>query len=130
MPESLTLAQRMKEARKTVGALRIDDSLTPKRMAELVAERLGRPFHETQWRRYEAGTEPPLAIIQAAAALSGLREEYLAFGKLPKTEMTVVIDPTRDRKLTDEEIERAKEQDRRERAARTSPAKGRRRRGA
>jgi len=129
MPDTLTLAGRMKEARKMVGVARLDENITPKRMAALVSERLGRPFHETQWRRYEEGTEPPLEIITVAASLSGLREEYIAFGRLPRMDETVVIDPARDRKLTDEEIERAKQEADRQRAARTSQAK-RRRRGA
>lgn len=92
MAEALSLAERLKEARYTVGAVR-RETITPKRMAALIAEVTGKPFHETQWRRYEAGTEPPLAILLAAAAVSGLREEYIILGKLPKIEPAPLVAP-------------------------------------
>ena len=58
-------------------------------MAELVGKELGRVMHATQWRRYEAGTEPPLDVIRATARVSGLSESYIAFGKETTNEESV-----------------------------------------
>jgi hypothetical protein len=94
-PDSVSL--RLKEARfRTAANLR--ETVSQDRMAELIGEHLKRVFHPTQWRRYEGGVEPPLEIIRAVAAVSGLPEAYIAFGV--KTG-DVVIDPTRDRLLTE-----------------------------
>jgi hypothetical protein len=79
MGEGDSVSERLKEARFQTAA-RLRESVSQERMAELVGEELGRVMHPTQWRRYEAGTEPPLDVIQAAARCSGLTASYIAFG--------------------------------------------------
>jgi transcriptional regulator with XRE-family HTH domain len=79
--ERAALAGRMKGARfQTV--VRLQREITQDEMAVLVGKELGRPFHATQWRRYETGkSQPALEVILAAAHISGLPECELAFGK-------------------------------------------------
>lgn len=98
------LGERLTEARFQTAARR-RETVSRDRMAELIAEVTGKPLHETQWRRYEKGqSEPGMSIVRAAAKLSGLSEAYL-FGIRGGEE---IIDPARDRQLTDEELDRAK----------------------
>lgn len=91
-------------------------------MAVLVAKELGRALHQTQWARYESGeSEPPLAIIRAAANVSGLSEAYIAFGNR-------LLDSVKVHKLTEEQVELAKrvaESERRERQQQEKRQKGR-----
>jgi hypothetical protein len=97
-----SLPDRLLEARLQA-AVRLRESVSRARMAELLGQALKRSFHETQWRRYESGeSEPPLEVIRAAAAISGLSPAYIAFGDVP-----VNIDASQFRYLTDEEIARA-----------------------
>lgn len=100
---TVTLAGRMKEARLRA-ALRLHETVSQARMAELVSKELARTIQQTQWGRYETGeNEPPLDVIQAASRVSELPPEYIAFGVKRK------VDITADdfRKLTDVELDRA-----------------------
>lgn len=87
--ERAALAGRMKGARfQTV--VRLQREITQDEMAVLIGKELGRPFHATQWRRYETGkSQPALEVILAAAHISGMPECELAFGK-PRTNDAVV----------------------------------------
>jgi transcriptional regulator with XRE-family HTH domain len=98
-----TVAGRMKEARLQA-AVRLRETVSQERMAELVGKELGKPMHQTQWRRYETDREPPLEVIVAAAKVSGLSEAYIAFGT-PDADR--LIDPARDRRLSYAEEQRA-----------------------
>lgn len=61
--------------------VRIRETISQQRMAELVGAELGRTLHQNQWSRYEGGgSEPPLDVIAVTAKLSGLSESYIAFG--------------------------------------------------
>lgn len=67
-------------------------------MADLVGKLLKRSLHQTQWGDYERGeAEPPYDVVEAAARVSELTPEYIAFGVTDQ-----LIDPSRDRKLTEE----------------------------
>jgi hypothetical protein len=112
--EKVALAGRLKEARLATAYLRKIE-ISQDGMAAVLSETLGRQFHPTQWRRYESGkSEPPLEIIRALASVSGLTESYIAFGV---TEVGIeTLDPSKDRKLTMQEIQRARLQAAREEA--------------
>lgn len=70
----------MKEAR-LAAAVRQHRTLSQATMAELVGKEIGGDLWQAQWSAYELDkSEPPLAVIRAAAKLSGLDESYLAFG--------------------------------------------------
>lgn len=70
----------MKEARFQTAA-NLQETISQQRMAGLVSKVLGRPLHQAQWSDYERGeSEPPLDVIQAAAKVSELPPEYIAFG--------------------------------------------------
>lgn len=79
MPDADSVFERMKEARLQT-AVRLRETVSQERMAELVSKHLGRVLHTTQWRRYETDREPPLDVITAAASVSGMLEGYIAFG--------------------------------------------------
>lgn len=109
MTTGVTVAHRMKEARLQT-ALRRHETLSQARMAELVAAEMGTPLHQAQWSNYESGkSEPPLAIIRAAAKLSGLALAYIAFPEETDSSGSPLLDldPSKDRKLTEEETARA-----------------------
>lgn len=77
------IGARLKHARLQT-AVRLGQTVSQERMAELVSKTTGSPLWQAQWSFYELGkAEPPLAVIQAAAELSGLEASYLAFGAAP-----------------------------------------------
>jgi hypothetical protein len=103
-----TLGGRMKEARLQT-ALRRRETVSQARMAELVAVVMNAPLAQAQWSLYERDeSEPPLVVIRATAQISGLDESYIAFGRATAPNGSVLdLDPTRDRRITDEELDRA-----------------------
>lgn len=128
MADSDSVAGRLKEARFQTAA-RLRETVSGDRMAELVGTELGKTMHPTQWRRYEAGTEPPLDVIRAVARVSGLSEAYIAFGIIRPPDAGAIVDPERDRKLTDAEVDRASRKAREDRAKRTASARKQGRQG-
>ena len=89
---SSTLAERVKEARLQT-ALKLRETVSQARMAEMVAAILRTPLAQAQWSLYERGeSEPPLAVIRATAQVSGLDESYLAFGTQAEPADAATID--------------------------------------
>lgn len=94
----------MKEARLRAALLR-KETVSQARMADLVSKELGRSIQQTQWGRYESEeNEPPLDVIRAAAKVSELAPEYIAFGVVADD---LSPDPDRDHLLTEEELDAA-----------------------
>lgn len=115
-----TVAARMREARFRTAAAR-QVAVSQAEMAAMVGKEAARSIHQTQWARYENGdSEPPLDVIRATARVSGLPESYIAFGNSP----TAIIDPARDRTLTEEEENRAIAKSRAAKAATKRPGRG------
>lgn len=86
----------MKEARLRTG-VRLHETVSQARMADLVSAEIEWSIGQTQWGRYELGeSEPPLDVIRAAAKVSELSPEYIAFGVVGGP------DPALDRRLTDD----------------------------
>lgn len=113
----------MREARLKAAVV-AGKPLSQEAMATLVSKEVGRSVHQTTWSAYESGaSEPPYDVVLAAGRVSELSPAYIAFG----LESDALIDPERDRKLTEEgpDSDRA-------RAARAVEAKksAKRRRGA
>lgn len=79
--EPVSIAERMRQARLQTGANR-RAAVSQDEMAALVSKALGRVIRQTQWGRYETGSEPPLDVIRATATVSGIDERYLAFGDI------------------------------------------------
>jgi hypothetical protein len=91
----------MKQARLATAVLR-GDAVSQALMAELVSAHLKQPIAQTQWSRYEKGeSEPPLAVLEATARVSGLARGWLAFGD------EVIPGPVGAGGLTQAEVTRA-----------------------
>lgn len=124
--EEVSLKERLKEARLRTAAER-RETVSQERMGELVGQIVGRRVHQATWSEYENGkSEPPLDVFRAAARLSKLSFLYLTLGQ----EEEDVINPETDRKLTEEEIERARRVASAEREATQPRGKARKRRGS
>lgn len=84
-----TLGGRFIEAR-LAASLRAGRQLSQDAMAEMVRQAAGIPLWQAQWSDYERDkTEPSLAVIRAAAQLSGLTPGYIAFGAEANTTMSI-----------------------------------------
>ena len=113
----------MKEARLRA-ALRLGETVSQARMAELVSKELKRTIQQTQWGRYETGeNEPPLDVIKAASRVSELPPEYIAVGTKP----SVTIDESSFIDIPPEAVERAKKQAAATRSAREAKKGGKQR---
>ena len=78
--ELKALGDRLKKARLQA-AIRLGEGVSQAGMAELVGKELGRKLHQTTWSDYEAGeTEPPLPVLRAVAAISGVSRDWLTYG--------------------------------------------------
>lgn len=82
-PERVARGLRMREARLTYAAA-LKRTISQAAMAEAIAGALGRALSQSAWSDYEIGdTDPPYDVLAAAAKLSGLTREYLAWGPPP-----------------------------------------------
>jgi len=102
------LGERFKEARLKT-AVKLNATVSQGRMAQLVTQELAKlkspkTISQPQWSDYEAEkAEPSTIVYRAVSRVSGLPEAYLAFG----ANAEAVANPSTDRKLTEEELDRA-----------------------
>lgn len=122
-PDEKTIGGRLTKAR-LLTAVHVGYTVSRAKMGELVGKEVGRKLDEKQWRRYESGeSEPPLDVIAAAARVSELPPEYIAFNKKP----SVMIDEDSLIDIPDDAVERAERQAEATRSARAAKKGGKQR---